>query len=99
MPGDATDRLAEYLKTQPEYLVEGFMIDFAGDTSDYIELGPDESVDFSQITPAQLGNGLRLWMEQLPAPDLPADLHLQDVDWARLGGQLYQIADAAMGGS
>lgn len=98
MPEDATDRLVAYLSTQPEYLVEGFIPDFGGDTSDYIDMASDEAVDFAKITPTQVGNGLRQWMESVPAPDLPPDLNLNEVNWTSIGEQLFQIADTAMGG-
>ncbi|MFI5099172.1 MAG: hypothetical protein ACHQE5_01450 [Actinomycetes bacterium] len=79
-------------------MVEGFIPDFGGDSSDYIEVAPDEAVDFAKITPTQVGNGLRQWMETVPAPDLPPDLDLDEVDWTSIGEQLSQIAGTAMGG-
>jgi hypothetical protein len=87
---DATDRLIAYLGTRAEY-VEGFLADFGGDTSDYIELAPDEVVDFAKITPAQVGNGMRQWMEMVPAPDLPPDLTLGEVSWIGIGERLDEI--------
>ncbi len=95
MSPDATDRLVTYLGTQAEYVVS-FMADIGGDTSDYIELAPDEEVDFAKITPAQVGNCVRQWMEIVPAPDLPPDLNLDEVNWTAIGERLDEILSSLM---
>ena len=97
MPQDATERLVTILEGAPEYLL-GFMADFGGDTSDYIEVAEGEEIDFARITPAQVGNALRLYMDAVPLPGLPTDLDITEVSWQSLGAQVDQILMTAMEG-
>ena len=97
MAQEVTERLASFLEGQPEYVLE-FTADFGGDTSDYLTLGPDEEApDPSAIPPTQVGEAIRLFMTDMPASDLPADLDLSEVDWSAIGERMDQIVATSFG--
>jgi hypothetical protein len=86
----ATDGLVSFLGTQPDYLME-FTADFGGDTADYLALAEGGDVDVQALTAAQVGDALRQFMEIVPAPGLPSDLDLDDVDWEEIGARMDEI--------
>jgi hypothetical protein len=87
---EATDRLVSVLEADPEWVM-GFMADFGGDTSDYIQLAEGEEIDFATITPEQVGNAVRQGIGAFAPEGLPTDLDLADVDWADVGGRLDSL--------
>ena len=65
------------------------MADFAGDTSDYIEMPADQDfVEFADLSPDQIGGALRVGIEGYPPDGLPSDLDLDSVDWTQVAAVL-----------